>query len=107
MNVLQVTPYFLPSVGGIENHVQALSKYLVRKGHEVSILTSGTKSSPKYQIINRLHVYRFKPLISPLENPIALKPLFKLLKIREYDVVHAHDEHGFTTNLAAFVLNAK
>ena len=36
MKILQVTPYFFPSVGGIENHVENLSKHLVKNGHEVT-----------------------------------------------------------------------
>ncbi|WP_287585363.1 glycosyltransferase family 4 protein [Candidatus Borrarchaeum sp.] len=103
MKILQVTPYFFPSVGGIENHVENLAKHLVKNGHEVTIFTSNTHSALQYERRNGIEIFRFDPLLVLFKNPISLKILSKLETIKKYDVVHAHDEHGFLTNLTAFI----
>ena len=39
MKILQITPFYEPHLGGIETHVKALNKELIKCGHEVSVLT--------------------------------------------------------------------
>ena len=40
MNILMVTPRFLPEMGGIETHVYEVSRRLVAMGHAVTVLTT-------------------------------------------------------------------
>ena len=103
MKILQVTPYFFPSVGGIENHVKNLTKHLVKKGHEVTIFTSNTHSALQYERRFGIEIFRFNPLLVLFRNPISFEILTKLETIKKYDIIHAHDEHGFLTNLTALI----
>ena len=40
MRIVQVSPFFTPHAGGVESHVRAISAELVRRGHEVTVVTS-------------------------------------------------------------------
>ena len=40
MRIVQVAPYYYPHAGGVESHLRALTGEMVRRGHEVTILTS-------------------------------------------------------------------
>src|SRR3989442_10719040 len=42
MRIIQVCPWFQPHVGGVESHVAELSSELVRRGHDVTVVTSRT-----------------------------------------------------------------
>ena len=58
MKIVFITPSFYPSIGGVEKHVFEISKRLVEKGNEVTVLTetsSTFKASKKriYQSISR------------------------------------------------------
>ena len=103
MKILQVTPYFVPSVGGIESHVENLSNQLVKKGHEVTVFTSNTHSTLPYERRSEFEIFRFRPLFVLFRNPISFEILSKLKTIKKYDIIHAHDEHGFLTNLTALI----
>jgi glycosyltransferase involved in cell wall biosynthesis len=39
MKILHITPFYKPHLGGVETHVEAISQELIKRGHEVSILT--------------------------------------------------------------------
>lgn len=43
MRVLQVVPYRMDRVGGVQNHVRALSVWLNRQGHQCTIIAPGQK----------------------------------------------------------------
>lgn len=44
MNILFLTPSFLPRTGGVERHVAAVSRELVARGHNVTIITASNES---------------------------------------------------------------
>lgn len=101
MKILQVTALYPPHIGGIENHVFQLSQNLVSRGHEISVYTSNIPKNEKYQITNGVKVHRFNCLFSPMNNQIIPKALFKLIKDKDFDVIHAHGYLHFTTYIAA------
>ena len=39
MKIVQITPFYEPHLGGVETHVKAVSKELIKCGHKVSVLT--------------------------------------------------------------------
>lgn len=103
MRILQVASYFSPHIGGIESHVQKLSSLLSDEGHEVTVLTTNIPRSEKEEMIGRIEVLRFEAPIRPMGNPLAIGMLKGLLSKRDFDIVHSHDEHAFTSNLAALI----
>jgi glycosyltransferase involved in cell wall biosynthesis len=105
MKILQINPYFLPKTGGSEWYCYNLSKRLVERGHEVSILTSQfTKGQSTQEIVCGVKVYRCPCLgVIANVNPATII-LHKLFKMR-VDVVHAHSYVFFTSNQAALARN--
>ncbi len=103
MKVLQVSTYFLPVIGGLENVVHNLSKALLNRGHEVHVLASNLtltqeKIDVERETIDGLSVLRIpcKKLRYGLEYPNSLdRSLFE-----GFDVVHLH------AHLSPFYLSA-
>ncbi len=40
MKIIQITPFYLPSIGGVETHVSELNQKLLEAGHEIHVLTN-------------------------------------------------------------------
>ena len=68
MKIIQVVPRFPPAIGGMENHVYNISMELVRRGHEVTVLTSNEIDEKKRRVhrelMNGLEVFG-SPLFLP------------------------------------------
>ncbi len=65
LKIAQITPYFLPAIGGIEKATYEISKRLVAKGHRVTVYTSRSKFNkfnilPEYEEIEGIRVKRYK-----------------------------------------------
>jgi len=110
MNILMITPFFKPNIGGVETHLEDLCKYLTRKGYRVFVVTyqplSTKAKGPIVERENNLEVrripwfgYNWFNLLEP--NPVAevlyLFPalflyslFFMLINSRKIDVVHVH-----------------
>ncbi len=102
MKILQLVPYFLPYNGGQERYVYNLSKHLIEMGHEVHVITSNYPKCRRYEIIDGITVKRYTCLFRPLRNPITPGLLTIEKKIKDYDVVHTHNEHSFAAMVAAY-----
>lgn len=94
MKILFLTRLFLPHIGGVEKHVLEISKILVKKGYEVTIITekyaNGLKTKEE---IDGIHVYRISTGKEDWFKKFRLwKSLLSLRKlIKNADVVHCHD----------------
>ncbi len=90
MRVLQISPWFHPHMGGVESHVYSISSELVRRGHEVEVITSRHRRDiPEQETMDGFKVTRLKPLTVMLRTPIV--PRIKgALKTRDVDIFHAH-----------------
>ena len=62
MKILMVTDFYLPIVGGTEIYFQSLGRQLVRRGHEVSIATTGHPQLPEYEEDSGVNIYRLQGL---------------------------------------------
>lgn len=92
MKIIFVTPYYEPSVGGVQHYVKALAEALADT-HEVSIITTTCKDANKIETLGKITIYRL-PIFAKLSNtpfhPLwhwQLKQLFKKIKP---DVINAH-----------------
>lgn len=125
MKILQVTQRFLPATGGSPFHVYKISKELIRLGHEVTVLTtmsmhnkdirgfstsrpftlkSTSPALPKFELMDGIKVYRFKPVFQfwmHMSNPSMF--IFLLKHIHKYDLVHGHVYMGAESNMGAKV----
>jgi len=76
MRILQVHPTFTSVKGGVERHIEGLSKYLARRGHHVDILTTERGRDIACEG-GRVAVKRVSKFTSPFG-------------FNSYDIVHVH-----------------
>lgn len=90
MKIIQVSPYFYPHIGGVESHVFELSRYLVKRGHEVVVLTSRyEKGLREEESIRGIRVKRVKPVFIAFLTPV-MPAIKKEIAVEGGDVIHSH-----------------
>jgi glycosyltransferase involved in cell wall biosynthesis len=101
MRIIQVTPRYYPTLGGVEALVQKISELLAAMGNEVIVYSVDKRDGlPAVQTINGVTVKRFTPLFGdPLYLP---EPNFSSsLRKENADIIHAHNIHTFPQLIAA------
>lgn len=87
MHVLQLLPTL--EVGGVERGVLDLARGLIRRGHQVSVVSSGGRLVPELTAAGAVHyampVHRKSPWLMAQQVPL----LTKLIRAGKVDVVHA------------------
>jgi glycosyltransferase involved in cell wall biosynthesis len=104
MRILQVSPYFIPYIGGQERYIYELSKKMIEFGNSVTVLTSNFPKSKSYEVIDGIEIYRFDMLGTILRNPVTpgiLKYLYN--NINKYDIIHTHNGYVFTSLLCTII----
>ena len=90
MRVVEVSPTFPPSIGGVETHVYLLSKALKAKGYDVEVFaTSPNARRNAVDRVDGLKVSRF-PSIAPFDTVFYSRQMTKALQEADVDLVHAH-----------------
>ncbi|HBT49623.1 MAG TPA: hypothetical protein DEA61_07330, partial [Caldanaerobacter subterraneus] len=107
MKILQFVPYFIPYPGGQERYVYNLSRYLVKMGHEVHVITSNFPRSKKFEEIDGITVERYKLIAKILRNPIVPGFLTVPRRFGKFDIIHIHNEHAFSSIVAAYAKRKK
>lgn len=88
-----VSSQYLPHVGGVENFVFNLSRELVGRGHQVTIITSQIEGVPTYESEGNLEIFRLPtkqfmdgrfPVLKPCKE---LRRWKKEFSARSYDVM--------------------
>jgi len=102
MKILQFAPYIPPFPGGQERYVMSLSKALARKGHYVEIITTTKFQIEDIDNDNNINIRTFNPWATILRNPIAPGMIMSISSIKDFDIVHCHNEHSFPSMIAAF-----
>jgi glycosyltransferase involved in cell wall biosynthesis len=106
MKILMVTPFFPPSIGGIEHQVWNISNVLEQRGHKVTVLTSlipECNDQCYNQMKSQLQIIRIKTLFLPSWpyqsllhfglNPFITSYLNSLFKKQCFDIIHVHGHH--------------
>ncbi len=106
MKIAQLSPYMYPHLGGVESHVLELSKYLIKRGHEVFIVTTHLKGTKEREKIEGVPVFRVKPLTIKLSTPI-IPNCQKVLLEEECDIIHAHSPPPLTDFFGVRAANKK
>jgi glycosyltransferase involved in cell wall biosynthesis len=90
-HVCQITPYYPPHIGGVENVVKELSSHLAQLGYRVDVVTSQAPEEPSASAPSdppiRLHRLRG---ISLLHTPILPSLLWTLLQQPASTIYHLH-----------------
>jgi len=105
MKIAQVCPYFYPHVGGVESHVLTLSKELVKRGHEVHVLTALLPGMKERETIDGIKVKRIKPRVVWFKTPVIPK-VKKAIRDLKAGVVHAHSPPPLPSYYAAKACSA-
>ena len=100
MRVLMVVR---PASGGMKEHVLALARGLVARGHEVELAAPATSEITDSARAAGFTVHDI-PLVGPLnpvQDPRAVRALSRIIYDGGFDVVHAHGfKAGFIGRLA-------
>lgn len=90
MRIVQVAPWYHPHLGGVESHVETLSRELASRGHDVTVVTTRHGPSvPDSEVLDGVRVVRVPPRAVLLRTPIVPK-MRGVLQGMPMDVVHAH-----------------
>ena len=96
LKIAQITPYYYPSIGGVEKVVQIISEGLVKRDHSVDVLTTKRNhkgeapiSNPPTETINGVNIFRYKSYFH-MGHMSVFPGSFSQIKHNQYDVVHFH-----------------
>lgn len=83
--ILFITHLYFPALGGAERVFQRMAEGLVRKGHDVTVLTSNALSTEQYfhQIRNDLPEYESLNGVQIIRQELATR-IYKVFKIFQY-----------------------
>jgi len=86
LRILHISPFFYPSIGGIETFCKELSIRTAKLGHEVHVITF-TKGEPSYKNLDEIVIHRIQPLLSCFKARFSPE-VKKLIKDICPDIVH-------------------
>ena len=100
-----VSDLYPPAIGGLESHVEMLSRELVRRGHDVAVVTLGRPESPAFEVDCGVRVHRvngWSNALVPLykdrnrrfhptvPDPGFMRGISRILEEEGSEIVHAH-----------------
>ncbi|HYP59022.1 MAG TPA: glycosyltransferase family 4 protein [Thermomicrobiales bacterium] len=106
MRVLMLSDFYRPLTGGVEVHVEGLSRALVGRGHQVTVATLHTQGLPQDEVLDGVRVRRLssavrhvpglyaslgRPWAPPFPDPMLARAIGKIVEEAQPDVVHGHD----------------
>ena len=108
MRILHLANLYAPLIGGLERSVATSSEELVRRGHEVTVLTLATPAAPvrarrsrgvrvirvrsvANALLPRINQDPRKPFHPTAADPLTTAAIRRALQAGPYDVVHSHD----------------
>jgi glycosyltransferase involved in cell wall biosynthesis len=105
MHVLELTDFYRPVIGGLERHVETLSRQLVELGHTVTVVTLQTSDHPAEETIDGVRIVRIRgwsgaatslyaddalPFHPTVPDPGVMAALRRVIRRERPAVVHSH-----------------
>jgi glycosyltransferase involved in cell wall biosynthesis len=105
VHILQLTDFFRPIIGGLERHVETLSRELVSLGHTVTVVTLQTGNNPEDEVLDGVRIIRIRgwsgfltafhadaarPFHPTVPDPGAVAALRRVVQRERPTVVHSH-----------------
>lgn len=107
VRVALVTPYYPPSVGGLERYTQQIARALCDDpGFEVVVITTGEARRTRTVREDGITVVRLAPWARISNSPVSgwwPVQVRRLLRAHRIDVVHAHAPTPYLADVAAYV----
>lgn len=100
LRVVQACPNFRPHLGGVESHVECVSRELAARGHEVTVLTATQPGAAASETLDGVRIERVPRLLSPLGTPVT-PALERRIRALKPDLVHSHSPPPVTSWHAA------
>ncbi len=103
MNILQVIPFFSPSLGGSVIYTEMISKDLVKRGHEVTIVTSNYMEDKPFR--SNMEYYGIEVINFPCVMNIGLYLYTPGIKkwskneLQNYDVIHMQQYRAYQNDI--------
>ncbi|MBU2576879.1 MAG: glycosyltransferase family 4 protein [Nanoarchaeota archaeon] len=111
MKILQITSSFYPVVGGMEKVVLEISRGLVKRGHEVTVLTTdlySTRALIGEENLEGIRIVRFKNKYNLRGYGYCPQAMTWLKKnFEKYDVVHSHGYNRYLSEFGISDLSGK
>jgi len=100
MKILQISTASY-TIGGMSEYVRNVSSRLAQK-HDVTVYaTNPSNTSPEHEVIDGVKVIRFPGFSPNSAYYLSFSMLGQVMK-NKFDVVHAHNYHGFPFHMARF-----
>jgi len=100
LDVVLVSPFFYPHIGGVESHVRYLARNLSHEGARVTVVTTQLKGTLEDEDFEGYHVHRIKPLFTLFRTPVV-PGISGYVKGRSSEIIHAHSPPPFPAYFAA------
>lgn len=111
VRVALVTPYYPPSVGGLERYTHEVARALHRHpGFEVVVVTTGSSRRTSVVTEDGITVVRLAPWLKFSNSPVSgwwPVQLRSILRRHRVDVVHAHAPTPYLADVAAYVAGSR
>lgn len=95
-NIIQVSAYYPPHLGGQENVVHDLAQQLAKAGHRVEVLTSSKDSKAGVDLEGGVEVRRLRGLVFGHAPIMPAMPARLFREAKKDAVVHLHIGQAFT-----------
>lgn len=105
-SIVQVTSYYPPHLGGMENCVAQIAEGFVNKGYMLSVYTSDVGysleavSNPKFQV-------HYLKSIEFAHTPIIFTLFFRLLALPRHSLMHLHIAQAFVPEIVYLIAKLK
>lgn len=90
MKILFLARRFYPDNGGVEKHILEISKVLIKKGHQITVITDSSGKVDKYLGIKIIRLPRYKNDFSK-KFKIWIWFVKNRKIVLDSDIIHAHD----------------
>src|ERR1051326_1826140 len=104
--IIQVTSYYPPHLGGMENVAAQIAEGFVDKGYAVSVYTSDIGYSRKAAPDAKSQVHYLKS-IEFAHTPILFTLFFRLLALPRHAIIHLHVSQAFSPEIVYLISRLK
>ncbi len=104
--IVQVTSYYPPHLGGMENYAAQVAERFARKGYTVSVFTSNVGYSQQKALNFKARVHYLKAL-EFAHTPIMFTLFFRLLALPRNSLIHLHVSQAISPEVVYLISRLK